>query len=175
VRDDLKKLPLPPEAKSYARRQGLSAMKKQPRTYIDMVAAVTNQRSKENGFKNTDEVGAVPSAVKECARRIVAYLVEMDTDTDTGYHEFHVWKFDDHPSGNAAYWAIETPTPFADNPEAKGRNEILIPFSAPETELISTVEGRLTWLAQNRPYPEGSFFVAPWGDYLIHGGTIGKI
>ncbi len=174
MRDDLKSLPLPSEAKSYARRKGLAAMEKQPGTYINMVAAVTNQQSKKHGFKNTNEVGTVPSAVKECARRIVAYLVEMDTDTDTGYHEFNVWKFGDHPSGNAAIWAAETPTPFTDNPEAKGRNEILIP-STTETELISSVEKRLIWLAQNRPYPEGSFFVTPWGDYLIHSGTIGKI
>ena len=175
MRDDLNKLPLPPEAKSYARRKGLPAMKKQPGTYIDMVAAVTNQRSKEYGFKNADEVGRVPRAIKECARKVVAYLLETDTDIDPGYHEFHVWKFGGHPSGNATYWAIETPTPSAINPEAKGHNEVLVPSAATETELISAVEGRLMWLAQNRPYPDGSFFVTPWGDYLIHGGTIGKI
>lgn len=67
MRDDLNKLPLPPEAKSYARRQGLAAMKKQPQSFIDMEAAITGQKSKKHGFKNTDEVGGVPKAIKEAA------------------------------------------------------------------------------------------------------------
>ena len=53
-RDDIGKLPISPEGKSYARRSGLASMKKQPKQYINMVAAETNQKGKKQGFKNFD-------------------------------------------------------------------------------------------------------------------------
>lgn len=53
-RDDINKLPMSREAKSYARRGGLASMKRQPKDYIKMVAADTNQKGKMSGFKNSD-------------------------------------------------------------------------------------------------------------------------
>jgi hypothetical protein len=53
-RDDINKLPMSREAKSYARRGGLASMKRQPKDYINMVAADTNQKAKKNSFKSYD-------------------------------------------------------------------------------------------------------------------------
>ena len=52
--DDIGKLPMSKEAKSYARRGGLASMKKQPQQYISMVAKETNQAGKQKGFRNFD-------------------------------------------------------------------------------------------------------------------------
>jgi hypothetical protein len=171
MRDDLNKLPLPPEAKSYARRHGLAAMKKQPQSFIDMNAAVLGEKDKKKGFKNTDEVGTVKSAVKESARLIVACLLEADED----FHEWKVWLCSEHPKGGGNYWAIEVPVPFKDDPYAHGHNEVLIPTGTPEEKIIPAIEQRMSHLSKTRNYPDGSFFVTPWGMYLIHGGTIGKM
>jgi len=54
-RDDIGRLPLPPEAKAYARRRGLGALKRQPRQYIGMIAAVTDQKARRRGFGNKDD------------------------------------------------------------------------------------------------------------------------
>ena len=54
MRDDINKLPLPPEAKSYARGKGMKFLKAKPQNYIDMVAAVTNQKDRKKGFGNAD-------------------------------------------------------------------------------------------------------------------------
>lgn len=168
MRDDLKKLPLPPEAKSYARRKGLAAMKKQPQSFINMVAAVTDQKDKKRGFKNTDEVGTVPKAIKEAARAIVTCLVEADGEP--GFYEFKVYPDDEGvPTDNQVTYNVEVPYG-----TGKFVNKILIP--APfSTAGISAVEQRMRHLAGSRTYPPGSFFVAPWGTYLIHGGTVGRI
>jgi len=53
-RDDIGALPISRQAKSYARRGGLASMKRQPKDYINMVAADTNQQGKKAGFKNFD-------------------------------------------------------------------------------------------------------------------------
>ena len=76
MRDDLKKLPLPPEAKAYARRGGLASMKRQPQDFINMMAAVTNQRHLKKGFKNTGPPGQVPHTLKESVALVVAALIE---------------------------------------------------------------------------------------------------
>jgi hypothetical protein len=167
VRDDLKSLPLPPEAKAYARRTGLSAMKKQPQSFINMVAAITGQKNKKHGFKNTDEVGTVPKAVNESARALVTLLTE--TDNDPEYHEFNVRKFSEHPDfkGKIIY-NIDVADPIGMH------NYLTVDANLPESEQIKLVEERLRLLAKTRNYPDGSFFVAPWGMYLIHGGTIGR-
>jgi len=49
-RDDIGKLNMSPEAKSYARRGGLASMKRQPKDYIRMVAADTNQTGRFQEF-----------------------------------------------------------------------------------------------------------------------------
>jgi len=55
MRDDIGKLPLPPEAKKYARMTSRDAMSgRKPQMFIDMVAAVTNQRDRKKGFGNKD-------------------------------------------------------------------------------------------------------------------------
>ena len=172
MRDDLKNLPLPKEARAYARRSGMSALKRQPQQFINMVAAVTDQKSKKHGFKNTDEVGRVPSAIKECARLIVAQLVETDEE-DPGYREFRVYP-------DESFLTAETePTSMDYNFEVPQGNQIYInklrlkiPF---EANAQQQVEARMALLAKTRNYPDGSFFVAPWGTYLIHGGTVGKL
>lgn len=43
------------------------------------------------------------------------------------------------------------------------------PASVPEAE------SHMRFLVKTRNYPSGSFFITPWGTYLIHGGNIGKI
>lgn len=53
-RDDINSLPMSSAAKHYARRSGLASMKKQPQQYINMVAADTNQKGKQHGFRNSD-------------------------------------------------------------------------------------------------------------------------
>jgi hypothetical protein len=141
-------------------------MKHQPQSFIDMSAAVSNQRSKKHGFRNTDEVGKVPHAIKEAARLIVAILTETDAE---GYFEYQVYpdKQDTRP-GEITY-NIQVPY---------GRsvfvNKIWVPDPFDEKGVAMVVE-RMAKLASQRTYPPGSFFTAPWGTYLIHGGTIGKI
>lgn len=54
MRDDLNQLPLPPEAKRYARGKGLRFLRNKPQSYIDMVAAVTGQQALKKGFRNRD-------------------------------------------------------------------------------------------------------------------------
>jgi hypothetical protein len=159
VRDDLNKLPLPPEAKAYARRKGLSAMKNQPQSYINMAAAVSGQSDRKRRFKNRDEVGAVSHAIKESACLLVAVLIESDEEvgaefgvkpTGVGRNEFGF----EVPGGYVNYKVI----PGGPGPEGKQQ-----------------AENHMRFLANTRDYPPGSFFVTPWGTYLIHGGTIGEI
>jgi hypothetical protein len=158
VRDDLKSLPLPPEAKAYARRSGLAAMKKQPQSFINMAAAVSNQRSKKHGFKNTDEVGTVSKAIKECARLIVQALTESDGEVQEYKVKRHAY-----PDGTVAF-SLQVPNEYLNILQIKGGEDE-----------VSAVEHRMRFLAKYRQYPTGSFFTTPWGMYLIHGGTVGKI
>jgi hypothetical protein len=180
VRDDLKKLPLPPEAKSYARRKGLSAMKKQPQSYINMVAAVTNQRSKKHGFKNVDAAGKVPHAIKEQAGIIIALLLENEEVSEfpefkiyrTTTEEDRAWeqKFGIKPS--EVTYNIEVPG----EPIGRFVNKIWLPKPL-DQEGIRAVEKRLSVLVQHRghQFPPVGFFSAPWGYYLIHNGNVSRI
>lgn len=175
MRDDLNKLPLPPEAKAYARRSGLSAMKKQPQSFINMSAAVSNQRDKKHGFKNTDEVGKVPHAIKEAARQIVALILE--DEEPAGYFEFKVYpgesgwenKFVGNKAGEVCF-NIQLP----EEPIGRYVNKIWVRDPLDDNG-VKAIEQRMASLAKQRKFPTGSFFETPWGSYLIHGGTIGKI
>ncbi len=160
MRDDLNKLPLPPEAKAYARRSGLAAMKKQPQSFINMVAAVSNQRSKKHGFKNTDEVGTVPKAIKEDAAFIMKVLIESD-----GVEEFSVFPSKTWADGSQD-WTFWVPGGYV--------NYAHIP-PLDDQQKQKAVEERMRMLATSRNYPVGSFFTTPWGMYLIHGKNIGRI
>lgn len=167
MRDDLNKLPLPPEAKSYARRSGLSAMKKQPQSFINMAAAVSNQRSKKHGFKNTDEVGTVPKAIKECASLIVAMLIE--TENPHGFFEYRVYPDATKSLADELTYNIQVPTE-----HGTYVNKVFVPDPLDEKG-IAEIETRMRQLAAQRKYPDEAFFTTPWGDYLIHAGRIGKI
>ena len=72
MRDDIHKLAAstPDLDVGYARRKGLSAMKKQPQSYIDMVARATNQPKK--GFVNRDM-----GQTEADARRMVRTFLDM--------------------------------------------------------------------------------------------------
>lgn len=73
MRDDINKLPLPREAKAYARRKGLKSMMQQPAQFLRVNAALTNP-GKPNIFKNYD-VGKVQN-VKEHADALVMRLLD---------------------------------------------------------------------------------------------------
>lgn len=170
MRDDINKLPLPHEAKAYARRSGMRTLKRQPQQFINMVAAVTDQKDKKHGFKNSDEVGRVPSAIKESAARIVRFLIEDDDDPE----DFAVWKFAEEPDGAKDIYAIEVPVYFAGGFH-RYANYVYIQKPYTEQDLIRAVEERMRILAKTRDFPAGSFFNAPWATYMIHGKRIGKL
>lgn len=153
-------------------------MKKQPQSFINMVAAVTDQKDKKHGFKNTDEVGKVPHAIKECAEMVVTLLTEAEEVEDV--QEFKVYpsgpedteferKFVGTRPGEICF-NIQLP----ETPVGRYVNKIWVPAPLDDSG-ISRVEKRMVLMAKHRDYPAGSFFVAPWGTYLIHGGTIGRI
>lgn len=167
MRDDLNKLPLPPEAKAYARRSGMKALKRQPQQFINMVASLTNQKNKKHGFKNTNAAGKVPHAIKEDARHILKFVLENDPSDEP--REFRVWLRELTPDQKKEIWAMEVPTP------GEFVNYLTIPTHLSAEQQQSEVEQRLRLLAKTRNYPPGSFFNTPWGLYLIHGNTIGKI
>lgn len=73
--DDLAKLPLPANAKRYARRQGMGALQRQPLEFISVMATLTNQKGRQHGFANKDEVGKVPKAIKEDVDRVLGFLL----------------------------------------------------------------------------------------------------
>jgi len=171
VRDDLKNLPLPKETKTYARRHGLSAMKKQPQSFIDMAAAVSGQRAKKHGFSNVDAAGKVPHAIKEAARQIVAAVLE-DEQTE-GYFEYQVYPDESFlrmgtDPGSMTY-NIQVPV---GNQIFVNKINLKVPFDETARKQI---EDRMAELARTRDYPDGSFFNAPWGTYFIHGKTIKAI
>lgn len=75
MRDDIHKLASsnPDLDVGYARRRGLPAMKKQPQSYINMVARATNQPKK--GFVNRDASETVKTEAD--ARRTVRRFLDM--------------------------------------------------------------------------------------------------
>lgn len=75
MRDDIDKLPLPPEAKSYARGKGMKFLKAKPQNYIDMIAAVTNQKDRKKGFGNKDAGERTEGGGVNEAARIVEELI----------------------------------------------------------------------------------------------------
>lgn len=64
VRDDLDSLPLPPEAKAYARRKGLASMMRQPADFCRVNAMLSNP-GRPDLFKNYDEGEPVRHAFNE--------------------------------------------------------------------------------------------------------------
>lgn len=95
--------------------------------------------------------------------KIVQFLLDNDDQVD----EFRVWLYETMPDGKNEVWAFQIPGG-------------LLNFKNISTELIGSqqrtiVETRMRLLAATRDYPTGSYFNTPWGLYLIHGKTIGKI
>lgn len=76
MRDDIHKLGLPPEAVSYARGKGMKFLRSKPQNYIDMVAAVTNQRGLKKGFRNTDAGRSTSGGHAESAEKLVSALLD---------------------------------------------------------------------------------------------------
>jgi hypothetical protein len=82
--DDIGKLNMSPEAKHYARRGGLASMKRQPKDYVNMVAADTNQKGKKAGFRNFDaaekpsggSMGASPGLTKKKNESLAQEVVD---------------------------------------------------------------------------------------------------
>lgn len=108
--------------------------------------------------------------VKESAKLIVAYLLEADERK--GYFEYRVYPDEEGwcDSLHAELcFNIQVPTEMG-----VYVNKVNVPKPLDEKG-IAQVEQRMSQLAAQRKYPPGSFFVTPWGEYLIHGGTIGKI
>lgn len=84
MRDDINKLPLPKEAKAYARRTGLKSMMDQPKQFQRVNAMLLNP-GKPNVVKNYDDgtttdgkKGAPKKAFKESLSpvQVVDYLLE---------------------------------------------------------------------------------------------------
>jgi hypothetical protein len=176
-RDDVKKLPLPPEAKAYARRKGLASMKRQPQDFINMVASVTNQKHLKAGFKNTDSGGKVPHAFKESAAQVVTLMVEGDDD-DLDFKEvYDAEKRDFQIRGETDYHTRQRHYDIQ-VPAYSGMalvNKVFIPPGTHAEDEIKMVEERLAVLARERQFPEDSRFHAWWGSYLIQNRTIKKI
>lgn len=182
MRDDLKKLPLPPEAKSYARRKGLAAMKRQPQEFINMVAAVTGQKHLKKGFQNTDAGGKVPHAIKERAAYAVKMMLEADDD-DMGFKDvypteqstFKVYSKYGMPlpgEGLNIEWNFQVPSPVEGG---KYVNKLFIPFgNSYRAQQLAVIE-RMKELVRRRRWPAGAEFETPWGRYLIRDGTIVKV
>lgn len=149
----------------------MNAMKKQPQSFIDMAAAVSNQRSKERDFSNVDAAGKVPHAIKEAARQIVTAILE--DDEPRGYSEYKVY-----PDENFLNAGTD-PGTMTYNIQVPVHNQIFvnkIDLKTPlDADAMKQIEDRMAALARTRDYPDGSFFEAPWGTYFIHGKTIRKI
>lgn len=80
MRDDINKLPIPKEAKAYARRTGLKSMMDQPKQFMKVNAMLLNP-GKPNKIKNYDvgksTAGGKPEkAIKEDAEAVVHYLLD---------------------------------------------------------------------------------------------------
>jgi len=181
-RDDLKKLPLPPVAKAYARRKGLASMKRQPQDFINVMAAITNQKHLQKGFKNTDSSGKVPHAFKESVALALALLLETDED-DPGFKDvypteqstFKVYSKYGMPlpgEGLNIEWNFQVPSPVEGG---KYVNKLFIPFGNSYRAQQHAVIERMKKLAQQRHWPAGAEFATPWGRYLIQNGTIIKV
>lgn len=126
-----------------------------------------------NDLKNTDKVGSVPKAIKECAGIIVKSLLENDEETGL---EFKVYPDNSDPISSILSSHLKEKTYNIQVPTPHGIyvNKVSVPEPLDDTG-IKAIETRMAMLAKDRDYPTGSFFVAPWAEYLIHGGTIGRI
>lgn len=94
--------------------------------------------------------------------QIINFLLENDGETQ----EFRVW-LSRTPSPNNEEWTFQVPNGYV--------NYAFLPSGLAASEQQRAVENHMRLLVKNRDYPAGSFFTTPWGLYLIHGGTIGKI
>jgi hypothetical protein len=71
MRDDIDKLPLPKEAKAYARRTGLKSMMRQPKDFAKVNAMLLNPgkpnvvKNYDNGESTDGKKGAPKKAFKE--------------------------------------------------------------------------------------------------------------
>jgi hypothetical protein len=178
--DDLPKLPLPAEAKSYARRSGLSSMKRQPQDFINMVAAVTGQKDRQHGFKNRDEGGKVAKAIKESA--LLNWLLESDEAEDFADYDykdlytstqrliFHVRRTG--VVGDGVDYDFEVPN-YGRFRMVNKKTIAGARFSFPK-EMLGVIK-HMKVLAANRDYPPGAVFVTPFGRYSIHEKTVTPI
>ena len=169
MRDDLDKLPLPPEAKRYARRKGLASMKRQPQDFLDMCAAVTNQKDRQYGFKNKDDAGKVPHTFKESVDRTLRLLLDAEDDDvdfkdlyDTEQHVFRVYPTG--YSGSDVDYNFQVPD--WSGMKLVNKKSIGNRFHLPSE--IKGVEQHMRTLARLREYPAGAVFVTPWGRYSIN-------
>ena len=91
--------------------------------------------------------------------KIINFLLENDEEV----LDFRVWLSKSLPNGGEE-WSFQVPNGYV--------NYMQLPSNA---EQQSAVENHMRMLASNRDYPAGSYFTTPWGLYLIHGKSIGKI
>lgn len=94
----------------------------------------------------------------DLSRLIVMALIESDEDVQ----EYKVRRHS-YPDGSVAF-SLQVPDEYLNILQIK-----------PDEDEVTSVENRMRFLAKHRTYPTGSFFTAPWGMYLIHGNTVGRI
>lgn len=141
-------------------------MMRQPQDFINVMATLTNQKSKRRGFKNDDQGQPVKHEFNEDIERILEYALDGDDLKDvytTEKRTFKVWKEKD--DGEEVIWAIQVPSPYQD---AGFVNLVTCNYSeyAPD-EMVQAVLDRMNALARSRDYPPGSVFVSPWGRFVI--------
>jgi hypothetical protein len=156
-------------AKRYQRRSGLAAMKRQPQDFINVMAAVTNQKSRQHGFKNKDAAGHTPHAIKEEAALAVRLLVE-DPDDDLDYKDIYATEkreFRVRPTGtqgDLVDYEFEVP-PYGDIALV---NRASFPVRFDFNAEIKAVVDHMAKLAKYRNFPKGSQFVTPFGNWTIN-------
>lgn len=162
-RDDLSKLPLPPEAKRYARMPSGILFRKggqaKFRLYLDAAAALTNQRGKKKkkkkGFKNYAGSAYSPSPKSEC--------VDQEGRLLEGPREFLIRartiqvKRDPH---HEDYLAI----PVMDRSWECWTNLFKVPPRGAETAFRKRLE---TLVRTRRGYRPGDLFVSELGNYRV--------
>lgn len=80
MRDDIGKLPIPAEAKAYARRTGLKSMMNQPKQFQRVNAMLMNPGKKDH-FQNY-EVGATTSGKKGAPEKAIKDSLTADEVVD---------------------------------------------------------------------------------------------
>lgn len=159
-RDDIGQVPIPPEAKRYARmRSGILSRRggqAKVQLYIDQVAATTNQQRQKQGFKNYD--GSVYTGKRAKAKEP---KLEAEGAKDWlrkhGIVRSRNIQVDRDPS-NEAWFRI----PVFD----RGRRmwNMLKPGTNPKHDM----KERVQWLARHRAgYKPGDIFVTPLGNFLV--------